>query len=289
MPHLQNGVRGGTHAIARTIHELGVSDDISTNPAMVLGGLDPGVTPLQWTYAYSSIANDGVRVSGTLSPEPGDSPVAYTAVKDENGNYIKDGENDKIKTREVPAPTAQEAKSILHNVVTGGTGVRANIGDPGQWGKTGTTENNGDAWFCGSAPSLDVTACVWVGHADSNTPMETEYGGAPVDGGTFPALIWAGVMTAWEQIRADRGANRRLRRRQRRHHLHAADHGTCAEQPRPRARPLPRRLPRRPHPRHLPPARPPRPPLLPRPRPRPRRAVVQPGARAAAPPRAESA
>ena len=86
--------------------------------------------------------------------------------------------------------------------------MRANIGDPGQWGKTGTTENNGDAWFCGSAPSLDVTACVWVGHADSNTPMETEYGGAPVDGGTFPALIWAGVMTAWEQIRADRGANR---------------------------------------------------------------------------------
>ena len=204
----QNGVRGGTHAIARTIHELGVSDDISTNPAMVLGGLDPGVTPLQWTYAYSSIANDGVRVSGTLSPEPGDSPIAYTAVKDENGHYIKDGENDKIKTREVPAPVAQEAKSILHNVVTGGTGVRANIGDPGQWGKTGTTENNGDAWFCGSAPSLAVTACVWVGHADSNTPMTTDYGGAPVDGGTYPALIWAGVMSAWEQIRADRGANR---------------------------------------------------------------------------------
>jgi penicillin-binding protein 1A len=206
----ENGIRGGTHAIARTIHGLGVRDKISTNPAMVLGGLDPGVTPLQWTYAFTSLANDGVRVSGNLAPVPGDSPVAYTKVTEEDGHQLpgSDGDNDSIRTRVVPAPVAQEAKSILHNVVTGGTGVRANIGDPEQWGKTGTTENNGDAWFCGSAPSLDVTACVWVGHADTNTPMTTEYGGAPVDGGTFPALIWAGVMSAWEQIRADRGAER---------------------------------------------------------------------------------
>ncbi|MGZ8666321.1 MAG: penicillin-binding transpeptidase domain-containing protein, partial [Solirubrobacterales bacterium] len=205
----ENGVRGGTHAIARTIHELGVRDEISTNPAMVLGGLDPGVTPLQWTYAFTSLANDGVRVSGNLASVPGDSPVAYTKVT-EDGHQLpgNDGDNDSIRTRVVPAPVAQEAKAILHNVVTGGTGVQANVGDPEQWGKTGTTENNGDAWFCGSAPSLDVTACVWVGHADTNTPMTTEYGGAPVDGGTFPALIWAGVMSAWEQIRADRGAER---------------------------------------------------------------------------------
>ena len=200
-----NGIRGGTHSIAHTIHDLGVSDQISTNPAMVLGGLDPGVTPLQWTYAFSSIANDGERVSGTLAPDPGDSPVAFTSVKDEEGKTIKDGDNDILRQQVVPAPVAQEAKSILHNVVTGGTGVQANIGDPGQWGKTGTTENNGDAWFCGAVE--DVTACVWVGYADSNTPMTTEYGGAPVDGGTFPALIWAGVISAWEQIRADRGSS----------------------------------------------------------------------------------
>ena len=62
-----------------------MSDNISTNPAMVLGGLDPGVTPLQWTYAFTSIANDGVRVSGTMAPDPGDSPVAYTKVSGEDG------------------------------------------------------------------------------------------------------------------------------------------------------------------------------------------------------------
>ena len=52
------------------------------------------------------------------------------------------------------------------------------------WGKTGTTENNGDAWFCGGDEHF--TACVWVGHADSTTPMATDYNGGPVDGGTYP-------------------------------------------------------------------------------------------------------
>ena len=62
-----------------TIHKMGYDDPISTNPAMVLGGLKVGVTPLGWTYAYSTIGNNGDRVSGTLAPRPGDSPVAYTA------------------------------------------------------------------------------------------------------------------------------------------------------------------------------------------------------------------
>ncbi len=72
---------------------------------------------------------------------------------------------------------------MLESNVDDGTGVRAQYGGYA-WGKTGTTENNGDAWFCGG--SEDVTACVWVGHAEGNTPMETEYAGAPVDGGTYP-------------------------------------------------------------------------------------------------------
>jgi len=91
--------------------------------------------------------------------------------------------------------------------------VRADIGDESQWGKTGTTDENGDAWFCGATE--EVTACVWVGYADSNTPMLTEYAGAPVDGGTFPALIWAGVISAWEAIAEERAAERRSEREKR--------------------------------------------------------------------------
>jgi penicillin-binding protein 1A len=195
-------IDGGTRAIARTAHKLGVQTHLSTNPAMVLGGLSEGVTPLEWTYAFSTLANDGDRVSGTLAPRPGDSPVAYTEVADHESDLIKGGDNDSIHTQAISAGVAEEAKSILHSVVTSGTGVQADIGDESQWGKTGTTENNGDAWFCGAVE--EVTACVWVGYADTTTPMLTEYSGGPVDGGTFPALIWAGVISAWEEIAADR-------------------------------------------------------------------------------------
>jgi len=197
-------VRGGTHAIARTAHRLGVRTRLSTNPAMVLGGLKVGVTPLEWTYAFTTLANDGDRVSGTLAPNPGDSPVAYTEVTDNGGDLIRGGDNDSIHTQAIPAGVAEEAKGILHTVVTSGTGERADIGDETQWGKTGTTENNGDAWFCGATE--EVTACVWIGYADTTTPMTTEFSGGPVDGGTFPALIWAGVVNAWEQIVSERAA-----------------------------------------------------------------------------------
>jgi penicillin-binding protein 1A len=197
-------IKGTTHAIARTAHRLGVRTHLSTNPAMVLGGLKEGVTPLEWTYAFSTLANDGDRVSGTLAPIPGDSPVAYTQVTDQDGDTIKGGDNDSVHKQVIDSGVAAEAKSILHTVVTGGTGERAYIGDESQWGKTGTTENNGDAWFCGATE--EVTACVWVGYADTTTPMLTEFSGGPVDGGTFPALIWASVISAWEGIAAERAA-----------------------------------------------------------------------------------
>jgi penicillin-binding protein 1A len=195
-----------TRSIAATIHKMGYSGSISTNPAMVLGGLKEGVTPLGWAYAYMTIANDGDRVSGTLAPEPGDSPVAYTQVTDQDGNTIKGGDNDSLHEQAISESTATEAKSILETVVSSGTGVHANIGAPGQWGKTGTTENNGDAWFCGATE--EVTACVWVGYADTTTPMTTLYNGGPVMGGTFPALIWASVISAWEGIKAEEAAER---------------------------------------------------------------------------------
>jgi len=85
-------------------------------------------------------------------------------------------------------------------VVTSGTGRNAYTGDSSEWGKTGTTENNGDAWFVGA--NQDVTVAVWVGHANSVRPMLTEYGGAPVDGGTIPALIFNDVITAVERLKA---------------------------------------------------------------------------------------
>jgi penicillin-binding protein 1A len=204
-------VREKTAAIAGTAHKAGYSDPLSTNPAMVLGGLREGVTPLGWTYAYSTIGNDGDRVSGTLAPRPGDSPVSYTQVTNGDGETIKGGDNDSLHEQVFDQETAETAKSILETVVSSGTGTNAQIGAEGQWGKTGTTENNGDAWFCGGI-SDEATACVWVGYPDSTTPMTTLYNGGPVMGGTFPALIWASVMSAWQEIQAQHAAEKAARK-----------------------------------------------------------------------------
>ena len=203
-------VHDKTRAIAATAHKAGYNDPISTNPAMVLGGLEIGVTPLGWTYAYSTIGNDGDRVSGTLAPRPGNSPVAYTQVTDKEDQTIKGGDNDSTHEQVIDEGVAEEARGILETVVSSGTGTNAQIGAEGQWGKTGTTENNGDAWFCGGI-SDEATACVWVGYPDSTTPMTTLYNGGPVQGGTFPALIWASVMSAWEEIKAERAAEKEAR------------------------------------------------------------------------------
>ncbi len=197
-------VRQRTDSIASTIHEMGYSEPISTNPAMVLGGLKEGVSPLGWTYAYSTIANNGNRVSGTLGPDPGDSPIGYTEVTDSNGHPIKGGDNQPLHKQVVSPSVDSEAKHILETVVTSGTGTHANIGVSGEWGKTGTTTNNADAWFCGAI--TEVTACVWVGYENTTTPMTTLYNGGPVMGGTYPAQIWARVISAWEQIKAESSA-----------------------------------------------------------------------------------
>src|SRR3954454_18906070 len=165
-------VEDRTRSIPATIHKAGYDDPISTNPGMVLGGLEEGATPLGWAYAYSTIGNNGDRVSGTLAPRPGDSPVAFTQVTNKDGETIKGGDNDSIHEQVFDHETIETAKGILETVVSGGTGTNAQVGAEGQWGKTGTTENNGDAWFCGGIED-EVTACVWVGYPDTTTPMTT--------------------------------------------------------------------------------------------------------------------
>ncbi len=124
---------------------------------------------------------------------------------------IRGGDNDSTHDQVFTQEKIEEAKGILETVVSSGTGTNAQIGAEGQWGKTGTTENNGDAWFCGGVGS-EVTACVWVGYPDSTTPMTTLYNGGPVMGGTFPALIWASVISAWKDIQAEHAAEKAARK-----------------------------------------------------------------------------
>ncbi len=222
--YAQVGTQVGPDNVAETATKLGVETDISTdseysiadgpyepyNPGLILGGLEVGVTPLEMAHAFSSLANDGRRVSGTLAAGDG-GPLGIEDVKgpdDGDDEFAKtvDGTNgqNKVLYDQVVAPeAATTATGILETVVTSGTGENAATGEP-TWGKTGTTDDNGDAWFVGATD--EITVAVWVGHADSVTPMTTEFAGQPVDGGTFPALIFHDVVLAWEELQASRKA-----------------------------------------------------------------------------------
>jgi penicillin-binding protein 1A len=200
------GLNVGTEDVAATAEKMGIQTDVSTNPAMLLGGLEEGVSPLEMAYAFSTLGRSGQRIGGTMDSVPGKElgPTAISKVtlRDDETRLVEDktgssGEND-VQTEQVIDPAAADTSvDLLENVVSGGTGESAATGDFA-WGKTGTTDDNGDAWFCGGTE--DITACVWVGYADSYTPMKTEFAGGPVDGGTYPALIWHDIVTAYESI-----------------------------------------------------------------------------------------
>jgi penicillin-binding protein 1A len=182
------GLKLGTRRVAREAERMGIRTRVSTNPAMVLGGLKEGVTPLEMAYAYSTIANRGKRISGTFAASPL-GPVAYTKVQ--RGSSV---DRNKVKTKRVfSATVGEEMRQIMHGVVVSGTGVAANVTDFAA-GKTGTTENYGDAWFVGFTDKY--TVAVWVGYPDRLKYMRTEHHGGPVEGGTFPAEIWHDLMTS---------------------------------------------------------------------------------------------
>jgi len=206
------GLQVGTKKIARMAQDMGIETPVSTNPAMTLGGLDNYCcTPLEMTHAYQTLAAGGNRISGTLDSLEGDvgkdprddGPVPIVKITDSKGDLV--AENKVTKSRVLSTSNANTAKGILQSVISGGTGTHAATGGYA-WGKTGTTENYGDAWFCGG--SEHFTSCVWVGYPDSVKSMETEYGGSPVAGGTYPAEIWSRIIQALEAIQAGYGSGK---------------------------------------------------------------------------------
>ncbi len=188
------GLKVGTERIARLAHRMGITTPISTNPAMTIGGLKVGVTPLDMAHAYETIAHGGRRVSGTLA-EAG-SPVGIQEVISP-ARALPDGSHhdvNRVLTKPVlPPDIAATETSVLETVLQYGTARSAAIGQFAA-GKTGTTSNYGDAWFVGW--DSKYTVAVWVGYPNGLVPMTTQFDGGPVLGGTFPALIWHDFMTS---------------------------------------------------------------------------------------------
>ena len=192
------GLDVGTKRIARLAHRMGITTPLSTNPAMTIGGLTVGVTPLDMAHSYETIAHGGRRVSGTLAED--DAPVGIQEVASPNSR-LPDGSyrdiNRVTSTPVLPAGVAQTETSMLETVLQYGTGRAAAIGQFAA-GKTGTTSNYGDAWFVGW--DSKYTVAVWVGYPNKLIPMTTDFNGTPVLGGTFPALIWHDFMVSALQV-----------------------------------------------------------------------------------------
>jgi membrane peptidoglycan carboxypeptidase len=119
----------------------------------------------------------------------GNAPRAIVEVE-QDGEVRK---NEVKLHRALDGDKAAIVNDILQGVVRQGTGRAAALPDRRPVaGKTGTTENYGDAWFVGYTPQLAVA--VWVGYPSELRPMLTEFHGDAVAGGTYPALIWKSFM-----------------------------------------------------------------------------------------------
>jgi penicillin-binding protein 1A len=202
------GLKVGTKRIARLAHKMGITTPISTNPAMTIGGLRVGVTPLDMAHAYETIAHGGERVSGTMAKD--DAPVGIQEVE-AGGHPLPDGarhDTNMVETKRIlPPEIANTETSVLEAVLEYGTAKAAALGEFAA-GKTGTTSNYGDAWFVGW--NHKYTVAVWVGYPNGLVPMTTDFDGGPVLGGTFPALIWHNFMVSalqTERARAEHAAH----------------------------------------------------------------------------------
>ncbi|WP_370843189.1 transglycosylase domain-containing protein [Megasphaera sp.] len=172
----------GTKNIITNAKKMGITtlDAKDDNLAMALGGLTKGVTPLEMASAYGTFANKGVHVK----------PTAIVKILDRNGNVLEDAstlEKEETKTRVMSEREAYEMTTMLEGVIDHGTGTAAAIGRPAA-GKTGTTDDNKDAWFVGYTP--DIVTAVWIGDDTGSHSLGEIYGG------TIPAEIWKDYMSS---------------------------------------------------------------------------------------------
>jgi penicillin-binding protein 1A len=166
----------GPRQVAETAHSLGITSPLDGIPAEGIGGLRVGVSPLEMSSAYATLANGGIRHR----------PIAIERVVFPGGRTERP---DRERPRRVVSEAvAYEVTRLLHDNITEGTGTAAYTGCPGQAGKTGTTDRETDAWFAGYQPNLATV--VWVGYPESNAIEMTSVHGITVFGGTFPAEIW---------------------------------------------------------------------------------------------------
>lgn len=140
----------GPEKVVEVAHRLGITSYIGEDdPTVTLGAYE--VTTLEMAGAYASIANGGTKHT----------PTGIEKVIDQRGDIIFEANTE--GTRVLSPEVAHAATEVMKGVVTGGTGTGARLSS-GQVaaGKTGTSENYRDSYFCGITPQLSVA--IWLGN-----------------------------------------------------------------------------------------------------------------------------
>ncbi len=169
----------GRGAVRLAARRMGITSSLSQGPALALG-VD-AVTPLELAGAYAPFVNGGYRVE----------PHAVTSIRTGDGESVYRREANLLGPAASPRSIAA-LNGMLRAVVTQGTGRAAALSSYDAYGKTGTTQENRDAWFVGHAGGY--VCAVWIGR-DDNRPM------GDITGGTAPALIWREVMERVLEVR----------------------------------------------------------------------------------------
>ncbi len=168
----QLGLDVGPENFVAMAHRMGIESELGGYPAEALGGLTQGVSVLEMSNAFATLANGGVHHDATA--------VDRVEFPDGEVDTLEDTEG----TRAVSDGVAYTVADVMKGTLEYGTAAGLGIGCPAA-GKTGTTEEQADAWFVGYTPH--VSTGVWVGNPDSREPM-------PGYGADLAAPIWQQYM-----------------------------------------------------------------------------------------------
>ncbi|MDF1732536.1 MAG: PBP1A family penicillin-binding protein [Minwuia sp.] len=177
---LVRSVNAGTVWLAREVgwdraiemaRRLGINEDLPDNPSIVLGTSE--VTPLAMAGAFTPLANGGRAVV----------PHLITRIDDGSGDRVWQRQGDGLGVA-LSARVVGQMNQMMQAVITRGSGRKAGIDRPAG-GKTGTSQDNRDAWFVGY--TADLVGAVWVGN-DNDSPTRNVFGSG------IPAEIWRSTM-----------------------------------------------------------------------------------------------
>lgn len=161
----------GPRKVVELAKQMGLTGRIYAYPSTALGTTD--ATPLEMATAYGVFANKGRKAE----------PIAIIQIRSQDGEVLN-ANKPKISEPILKPETVEYMDILTRAVVTSGTGTYARI-VPDAHGKTGTSEEFTDAWFCGYTP--DLVTVVWAGNRD-NSDMKHVYGA------TISVPIWADYM-----------------------------------------------------------------------------------------------